>query len=188
MLNLMTKLDAVNKMLEAVWETPVSTLEVAGVGSVAMAKRILDETLTAVLLKGWAFNTERLTLQPALGGELFLPQNVLEVDSCEADKDRDVVQRGYQVYDRENNTYIFGKPLRVEIKFLFEFELIPQAARTYIAVLASRVFKAKYENSDLGTPTEEEVLALSALQNAEGETLDANMFTDSYSVASILCR
>jgi hypothetical protein len=58
MASLQTKLDAVNQMLEAVWESPVSTLEVSGIASVALAKRVLDESLRSIQSRGWHFNTD----------------------------------------------------------------------------------------------------------------------------------
>jgi hypothetical protein len=186
---LMTKLDAVNKMLESVWETPVSSLEVAGVGSVAMAKRILDEQSTNVQNEGWTFNTEdRVLLTPDINGEISLPSNTLEVDTVDEDADTDVVQRGTRLYNRGDHTFIFTKALYVRLKLLLDFEDMPQVVRSYVAIMASRVFKSKYENSEAGAATAEEVQALSNLRESEGQTGDFNMFTGSWSVANILER
>jgi hypothetical protein len=187
--SLTTKLDAVNLMLESVWEKPVSSLEVSGVGSVAMAQRFLDRTNISVQTRGWTFNTDpKLTLTPDVNGKIFPPANTLLVDSVDEDQDVDVVLRGTQLYNRTDNTFTFTKPLKVKLVTLYEFEQIPQSARTYIALMAARMFEAKYEKVAPTQATQEEVDALRTLEQNEADVADLNVFTDSYSVANILCR
>ena len=190
MATLMSKLDAVNKMLESVWEQPVSTLQVSGVASVAMAKRVLDETSTSVQSRGWAFNTEEnVTLQPDTDGYINIPNNTLEVDPMGDDRDVNGVQRGTRLYDRENHTFVFEDAVDVRLITLLEFEDLPQAARFYIAVMASRVFRDQYLQMQAPTaPSPVEVEALRDIEEHEGATNDSNMFTDSYSVACIIER
>jgi len=186
----MSKLDAVNKMLESVWEQPVSTLQVSGVASVAMAKRVLEETSTSVQSRGWAFNSEEnVTLTPDVEGNLYLPNGAIEVDPMGDSRDVDAVMRGTRLYDRENHTYAFTQPVDVRLITLLEFEDLPQAARFYIAVMAARVFRDKYlQMTTPAAPSPEEVEALRDLEEHEGATNDNNMFTDSWSVASIIDR
>lgn len=187
---LMSKLDAVNAMLEAVWVKPISTLEVSGVASVAMAKRILDKTSAAIQSRGWHFNTDRnLKLTPDVDGLMQLPTNTLFVDTDTNYADVDVAQRGNLLYDRDNHTFIFTKSLEVKLISLLEFEELPQVARQYIAVCAKRVFKDEWSHVESpSSPTMEELEARRALEQAEGDEGDYNMFTGSYSVANILDR
>ena len=187
---LMSKLDAVNAMLEAVWVKPISTLEVSGVASVAMAKRVLDKASAAIQSRGWHFNTDRnLTLSPDSEGFLQLPTNTLRVDSDTNSADVDVTQRGFRLYDRENHTFVFTKSVEVELVSLLEFEDLPQVARQYIAVFAKRIFKDEWSHAESpSTPTQEELEARRSLESAEGEEGDYNMLTDSWSVARILDR
>lgn len=201
-LALTTKLDAVNAMLESVWETPVSTLSVSGINSVAQAVRVLDRTTRAVLSRGWAFNTDKsitmaVTFDPladpvpgvAPTGTIPLPADTLHVDSVDEDKGRDVVQRDGMLYDRDNNTFLFDRPIKVKIIHLLDFESIPETARAYIAVAAARVFRDKWLQKDTpSNPTTDEMEALRDLEDAEADSGDYNMFTDAYSVASILER
>jgi hypothetical protein len=190
MASLQTKLDAVNQMLEAVWESPVSTLEVSGIASVALAKRVLDESLRSIQSRGWHFNTDLdLTLTPDVNGELALPANTLRVDSYGDDKDRDVAHRGTRLYDRDDHTYVFTKPIQVEIVYLLEFEECPQCVRTYVALMAERVFKDKFTAAAAPSPiTAEEMEALRNVEDQEAQQGDYNMLTGSWSVANILQR
>lgn len=188
-MTLLTKLAAVNAMLESVWESPVSTLEGPAVGAVAMARRTLEESSMTVQDTGWAFNTEDgVTLTPDVNGCISLPTNIMQVDSTQEDRCVDVIQRGTRLYNRGDHTYTFTKPIKVRKVTLLDFEEVPQSARMYIALMATRLFKARYNNEQAGAATPEEVRALANLQDAEGETGDYNMLTDSWSVASILER
>jgi hypothetical protein len=190
MASLQTKLDAVNQMLEAVWESPVSTLEVSGIGSVALAKRVLDESLRSILSRGWHFNTDLdITLTPDVNGEMSLPANTLRVDTYGVDKDRDVAHRGTRLYDRDNHTYVFTQALQAEIVYLLDFEECPQCVRTYVTLMAERVFKDKFTAAIQPSPiTPEEMEALRNVEDQEAQSGDYNMMTGSWSVANILQR
>ena len=187
---LMSKLDAVNAMLESVWERPISTLEVSGVASVAMAKRVLDKVSQSVQSRGWHFNTDtELPLTPDTDGFIQLPTNTLFVDTDGNSKDVDVAQRGFRLYDREEHTFVFTKSVTVKLISLFDWEDLPQVARMYIALSAARVFRDKWLQAEApSNPTAEEVEALRNLEEAEADSGDYNMFTDSWSVANILDR
>jgi hypothetical protein len=187
---LMSKLDAVNKMLESVWEQPVSTLQVSGVASVAMAKRVLDETTVSVQSRGWAFNTEEnIVLQPDVNQNIQLPNNALEVSPMGIDRDVQGVMRGTLLYDRENHTYAFTKSVNVRLITLLDFEDMPQVARFYVAVSAARVFRDQFQQKDTTSPpTQVEVEALRDVEENEGITDKANVFCGSYSVANIIDR
>jgi hypothetical protein len=189
-LTLMTKLEAVNAMLESVWETPVSTLEVSGVGSVAMAKRVLDKTSIIVQTRGWNCNTDHeLVLSPDSSGFINLGANCLHVDADGVDRLRRVVQRGTRLYDQENRTYVFTKTLSCKIVSYLDWDELPQALRSYISLMAARVFKDKWEHAEApSSPTQEEIEALRTVEENDADSRDNNMFSDSWSVASILER
>jgi hypothetical protein len=187
---LMTKLDAVNAMLESIWEQPVSTLEVSGVGSVAMAKRVLDKTSEIVQGRGWCFNTEEdLTLTPDVNGNVTLGPTVISCDTFGKDVAIDVVIRGQRLYNRKDHTFAFTAALNVRQVILLDFEDLPQVARAYVALMAARVFRDKWNQNDTPSAVSaEETEALRDMEDEEGVQGDLNMFTDSYSVANILCR
>ena len=50
------ELDAINEMLAAIGESPVTTLDEDGSADVANARRILNRINRQIQSKGWAFN------------------------------------------------------------------------------------------------------------------------------------
>lgn len=184
---ILSKIDAVNLMLEAIWESPVSTLDVSGVASVATAKRVLDETSRSVQTRGWAFNLEYdYPLGVDINGTIPVPLNALHV--APMDPTLPYVQRGYLLYDRGNHTFTFTDPVNVRLILLLEFEDLPDAARQYIAVMASRKFRARWHNESEGQATAEEIEALRNLEDTEADASDFNVLSGSWSVAKILQR
>jgi hypothetical protein len=188
MASTLTKLGAVNLMLEAIWEAPVASLEVAGLAQVATAKRILDQTSESVQSRPWGFNTEEdYTLVRDVNGKIPLPSNTLKVDAD--DTDVQVVMRGGYLYDKENHTLLFDEDVDVTITFLLEFEELPPPARRYVALVAARTFAAKWQNqSEPGQPTTEEIEALRNVESMEADEGDFNVFTGTWNVARILQR
>jgi hypothetical protein len=190
-LTLTTELAAVNLMLGAIAESPVSTLEDSGLADVATARAILSETSREVQARGWDFNSETNYPLPRDGDNYIpVPANVLRVDTTKEYREYDVVQRGFRLYDRKNHSYAFDKTLKVDIMFLLPFEELPEAARYYIAIRAARKFVDREQPSETGHryTQEDEDTALVTLKEAEGDTGDYNMLSGSYSVASILAR
>ena len=188
---LTTELEAVNTLLDAAGESPVSSLDSSGLADVAEAKKLLDEQSRLIQSPGWAFNTEYdYPLTPDVDGLINLPTNTLKVDADRTYQNIDVVQRGLRLYDRRNHTYSFTEPFRGTFVFLLGFSELPQAARHYITVKASRIYQARVLGSDsLHRFSEaEEMEALVAFKDAEGDSGDYNMLSGSWSVASILER
>lgn len=189
---LTSELEAVNTLLAAIGETPVSSLLVTDVADVADAKTKLDEVSREVQSKGWAFNTEeQYPLSRDVNGSITLPPNLLKMSLSRVDyPDIDVAQRGSRLYDKVGHTYIFTVDLKATAVFLLAWDDLPQAARHYIMVKAARSYQARNLGaSSLFQFTEaEEGEALANLKESEGETGRYNMLTDSYSVANILIR
>ena len=186
-----TDLEAVNIMLGTIGEAPVSTLEVSGLSDVAIAKQVLHELSRTIQTRGWHFNSEiDYPLSPTVDGFLLPPTNTLRIDVTKEYWDVDVVHRGTKLYDRINRTSVFTRELKFDLVLYLDFMDLPEAARNYITIRAARVFQRRI----LGSPElesytqDEESFALVNLLEAEGDTGDSNMFTGSYSVASIIER
>ena len=186
-----TELDAVNVMLSTIGEAPVSSLEVSGLTDVAIAKTILNETSKAVQSRGWHFNSEiNYELSPTVDGHLLPPTNTLRIDPTKLFGQYDVTHRGTKLYNREKHTYVFTDPIKFDLILMLAFDEMPEAARYYITIRASRIFQRRM----LGAETleqftaEEEGRALVVVQEAEGDTGDHNVLSGSHSVAGILGR
>jgi hypothetical protein len=186
-----TELDAVNTMLTTIGESPVSSLEVSGLTDVAIAKSVLREISRVVQSKGWHFNSEKdYPLSPTVDGYLIPPSNTIRIDTTKYHLDRDVIMRGSKMYDKDTRTYVFTDTLEFDLIVFLDFEELPEAARHYITIRASRVFQRRVLGSEAveAFTQDEEAHALAAMMEAEGDTGDANMLNGSYSVAYILER
>lgn len=185
-----TELEAVNDMLEAIWEAPVNSLESPVLDDVATAKRILDKTSREVQAKGWHFNTRINVTIPRdiITSKIPVPLNALRFDVSQDDS-RDVTQRGRFLYDRTNNTDVFTSDVKAEIVELLAWDDLPEFAKNYITVKAAMTFQETVLGAGQGRVKELEVMdALSTLKEAEGDTADHNILSDNYTAASILER
>lgn len=199
-------LEAVNLMLRAIGEVPTSTLVGGGENAdTEAAFAMLQQVSRDVQGRGWYFNTETMTLLPNGAGEIYLPENALDLDTAaetgfipgydsgDADADHSlagaftggtstVVMRGGRVYDKGRNTFKFPGALRLTLKLLLPFEELPQPARTYIALKAARQFT----NNGLASAeshriqVQDEQAALVALEQEDQANADYNLSTNSF--------
>jgi len=187
MATLTTKLDAVNTMLGYVTEAPVNSIAntTALPPSAALAKGVIDEVSREVQQDGWHFNTAQdYKLEANASNKFVLPDNVLQVDTV--DTTYDVVQRGTTLFDRKNYTDVFTEDeLKVNITFLLEYEELPEQARRYIALKASRMFANRLVGSREieALIYRDEIRAKAAMEEAEGNNSDRTIF-DNYDTAT----
>jgi hypothetical protein len=145
---LTTKLEAVNAMLGHVGETPVNSIVDTSALPVtaAIAVTVLDEASREIQSEGWHFNTENnVKLTPNAENQITLQNDVLELDT--ADISIDIVQRGSSLYDRKNNTTEFTGTVTVNLIRLLAWESLPETARRYITLRASRIFQSRVVGS-----------------------------------------
>lgn len=188
-----SELDAINIMLGTIGESPINSLDAAtGVVDAVTARSILAEVSVQVQEEGWHFNTENeYVLTPSLDtNEIYVPANVIEVDTSPYHREFDVSIRGNRLYDRGNKTYQFSKDLKCDMTILLEFNEMPQAARHYITIRAARVFQQRVVGSEtLGSFTEkDEARALRSMRRYEARTGDHNILTGNYSVMRVIDR
>jgi len=184
---LTSELEAVNTLLASIGESAVNSLSVTGLADLSAARRTLDEFSREVQLVGWHFNTEEdYPLPRDSKSHIYAPTNALKIILLD---DSGIVQRGLKLYNKTKHTDTFDKDLRATVVFLLPWDELPQVARHYIMVRASRVFQTRTLGSDtqFQFSAEEEMSALKALTEAEGETGNYNMFS-SMSYRSIMDR
>ncbi len=181
---LTSELEAVNTMLAAAGEAPVLSLALTGLLTLDRAIATLDETSRLVQSTGWSFNTEYdypLTRNGSL--EIPLPNNTLK---CDVDNDYASYKaqaRGLYLYNGKTRLNTFDRDLEATMVFLLGWDSLPQAARHYIMIRASRAFQGRDFGSDSADRFTEydEVQALLALQDYESATGNHNMIYDSWS-------
>ena len=189
MLSPTTELEAINTMLSTIGESPVNTVEDTGNVDVVIARQILNSVSREVQARGWHFNTEKdYTITPDSSGYLLLPTTVLKADTVSPDESTDVVVRGSKLYDRRNHTYCFTNAVKVDMLVLLTFAELPEVARNYITIRASRIFQERVVGSDTlqAFNSQDEARALVSLMDYESDTADFNILNDNYSVSRII--
>ena len=185
-----TKLEATNVMLTAIGESPVNTITSSTTTDVSIAIQILDNVSREVQSVGWHFNTDtNYLLAKNSSNQIVLPSNCLRVDNSHKDADLDLVERGRKLWDRENHTYTITKDIRVNITWFLEFTELPETARRYITIRAARIFQDRMLASETlhAFHQVDELSALSALKEHEGDTRDHSIF-DNYSTYRVIDR
>lgn len=190
-----TKLDAVNQMLASIGQTPLNTLDTAGIRDAAIAELSLDNTLREILSLGWDFNTDKsLALTSDVNDNYLVPSDALTIDPSEHWL-YDFVERDNagtrMMYDRDENTFtILKSPIDFDIVRAFAFETVPQTMRGYVAIRAARIFQANVIGSDIlfkYTQVHEND-AKYALKKAQRKGKDKNMFRAGTPTANIVNR
>lgn len=189
MLSPTTELEAINTMLSTIGESPVNAVEDTGNVDVVIARQILQSVSREVQARGWHFNTEiNYTITPDSEGYLVLPNTVLKVDTVYPDSSKDVVVRGSRLYDREKHTYVFTDAVKVDMTILLTFDELPEVARNYVTIRASRIFQERVVGSDTlhAFNSQDEARAMVSLMEYEADTADLNILSGNYSVYRIL--
>lgn len=189
-----TKLEAVNSMLSTIGEAPVNSLS-SGLVDAETAETVLNEVSRDVQSTGWNFNSEPdYTIAADSEGNVVLPSEIVRADLANSETKlrsakNEYVQRGNKMYDKIKHTFNIAKSLKLDVVVLLDFETLPEVARRYIAVKASRLFQERVVGSDTlsAMNRQDEQTALFALREMEGDNGDYNIFDD-YSTASVLDR
>ena len=135
-----TELSAVNSILGAIGQSPVTTLNYEN-PEVSFIYNILTEVNKDVQNEGWHFNTEyHIEARPEdVTKYITIPNNVLRYDITNGlkDKSRDVVTRNGRLYDLVNHTDEFTETLYLDLVTLYSFEDLPNVFQRYITYRAA---------------------------------------------------
>ena len=180
-----TQLEAVNSMLGHIGESPVNSIsDTSAVPvSVSVAIAALNEVSKDVQSEGWHFNTETGVKYSPTGGSITVPADIIQFDPI--DTSLDIVQRGATLFDRKNNTTTFTSDLTVNQMRLLDWDSLPEVARRYITLKASRVFQGRIIGSrELESLiARDEYVARANLLEADGSTSDRTIF-DNYDTSA----
>lgn len=132
-----TELEAVNMMLNYIGDPPVNSLDDIEETEAAVAYRLLNQTSREVQSHGHPWNTFFMELVPDESGTMTVPADALKA-VC---SDLRYMAMGGKVYDRQENTFTLTKlKLKFEIVRYLDWESLPEAARNFILLSASRLF------------------------------------------------
>ena len=178
-----TQLEAVNTMLSTIGEAPVNSLTGVLPLDASTAVNILNEVNREVQSAGWKFNTSwKVSLNRDVNNKLVVGADVLHIEFDhlrESKSSYDPVLRGNYLYNLAKESYIWDKDFEyVTVIYLLDFETIPEQARRYITIRASRI----YHDRTLGSQAihkyslTDELGALALLKQTEADTADHNIF------------
>ena len=187
-----TELEAVNELLAVIGESPVSTLSNDGFVDAVIAKDVLRRVSREVQSRGWSFNTlDDYPLLPDGSGQINLPANTLGYDqSARYDWQYNTIQRGTRVFDKKSKSFHFNEGITGSLKLFIGFDELPEPARNYITIRASRQFQRRMMGSDTleALTQEEETRALIELTTHDGDVNDYTMLSGHYDVGGIIDR
>jgi hypothetical protein len=183
------ELQAVNDMLAAIGESPVSSLEGDPNADVANCRRILAQVNREVQSKGWTFNIEEgAELLPDAFSKLieYLP-DYLRLTTSGGTL---YINRGGFVYDRTAKTDTFTNSIQVDLIRLKQFSEMPECFRSYIVAKASRRFNIRFFGAGEieGSLQDQENEAWASIQEYELDFGGFNMITGDSFVGGISNR
>lgn len=184
------ELAAVNDILAAIGEPPVSTLEGDANADVANARRILNKVNRSIQSRGWTFNIEEgVTLLPDVFSEM-IPYNTDYLSMLSNGGQSQYVNRGGYVYDRIARTDRFPGGIVVNLIRLREFDEMPECYRHLIVTKAARQFNSRFFGAPEvdGVLQEEEAEAKQACFEYELDYGNYNMLDGDSFVQGLLSR
>ena len=179
-IDLDTELSAVNSILGAIGQSPLTTLNFDN-PEVAMIFNLLRDANVDTQAEGSHFNTEKhVKFAIDANGKIAIGNDILSMDLHEnqAKRTHDLVRRAGFLYDKIDHTDVFTDDLTLDVVRLYNFEDLPVIFRRYITYRASRVAATKLvANPNLvKLLAQQEALARAALMEYECNQADHSMF------------
>ena len=138
-----TELSAVNSILGAIGQSPVTEIENAN-PEISFIYNILRDTNVDVQNEGWHFNTEKhIHLTPdGTTGKIEIASDILKMDMADGWSKRqyDVVRRGGYLYDKYDHTDDWDEltdGIDLDIVRLISYEDLPEVFKRYVIYKAA---------------------------------------------------
>ena len=179
-IDLDTELSAVNSILGAIGQSPLTTLNFDN-PEVAMIYNLLRDANVDTQAEGWHFNTEKhVKFAIDANGRIAIGNDILSMDlhDNQARRTSNLVRRNGFIYDKQDHTDVFTADLDLDVFRLYNFEDLPVIFRRYITYRASRVAATKLvANPQLvKLLAQQEALARAALMEYECNQAHHSMF------------
>ena len=143
--NAATELPAINQILMACGQAPVTTLDET-TPDVAIAYQPLLEVSREVQSEGWTFNKEEhVAVTPNSDNEIPILSNYLQIDLSQADAgDKNTIQKNGKLYDKQNHTAQWtAGAVDCDIVWLFDWVDLPRPIQDYITARASTITSSR---------------------------------------------
>ena len=146
----------------------------------------------SVQSQGWYFNREfDVTQTRDTNNKVPLDSNCVQAEASRPYQYlyQYTIRNGF-LYDLKNHTDVFDKDPMIDKVLIQQFEHLPEYARRYIVIKASRRFAARYIGADqlvkLANIDEQE--AHVQFEQADSRAMDANILKDEYNMNYIANR
>mgnify|MGYP003112402930 FL=1 len=139
-----TELSAVNAILGAIGQSPVTTIEEKDNPEIAIIYNLLRDSNIDVQAEGWHFNSEKhVTYTPdSTTGKIVIGNDILKMDVTEGWRKRvyDVVKRDGYLYDKYDHTDDWSDHTEILLDIIkaYSFDDLPTVFQRYIIARASR--------------------------------------------------
>ena len=147
-----TELSAVNSILGAIGQSPITTLNFEN-PEISLIYNLLKECNIDIQAEGWTFNKEEhVKYSPDSNKNVKLPSNVLQFSLHDGldNKSQRLIIRDGKVYDKVDHTDEFTADLSLDVLWLYKFEELPQVFRRYVIYCdSSRAAAQLVNNSQL---------------------------------------
>ena len=182
-IDLDTELSAVNSILGAIGQAPVTSL-VFDNPEISFIFNLLRDANVDTQAEGWHFNTERhVKYSPdSVTGKIAIANDVLQLDVSEGWSRRtyDVVKRSGYLYDKIDHTDDFSTidSIDLDVVKMYNYEDLPTVFKRYITYRASRQAATQLvANPNLvKLITQQESLARAAIMEYECNQGNHSMF------------
>ena len=182
-IDLDTELSAVNSILGAIGQAPVTSL-VYDNPEIAFIYNLLRDANVDTQAEGWHFNTElHVRYTPdSVTGKIAIANDVLQLDVSEGWSRRtyDVVKRSGYLYDKIDHTDDFSTITSIDLDVvkMYNYEDLPTVFKRYITYRASRQAATQLvANPNLAKLiTQQESLARAAIMEYECNQGNHSMF------------
>ena len=175
-----TELSAVNNILGAIGQSPLTTLNFDN-PEVSFIYNLLRDANVDTQAEGWHFNTEKhIKYSPDTNGKIAIGDDILSMDlnDNEARRTYNLVRRNGFLYDKQDHTDVFTSDIDLDVVRLYLFEDLPIVFRRFITYRASAAAATQLvANPNLvRLLTNQAGLARAALQEYECNQGDHSMF------------
>ena len=179
-IDLDTELSAVNNILGAIGQSPLTTLNFDN-PEVSFIYNLLRDANVDTQAEGWHFNTEKhIKYSPDTNGKIAIGDDILSIDlnDNEARRTYNLVRRNGFLYDKQDHTDVFTSDIDLDVVRLYLFEDLPIVFRRFITYRASAAAATQLvANPNLvRLLTNQAGLARAALQEYECNQGDHSMF------------
>ena len=177
-----TELSAVNNILGAIGQSPLTTLNFDN-PEVSFIYNLLRDANVDTQAEGWHFNTEKhIKYSPDTNGKIAIGNDILSMDAHDNHirREYNLVRRNGFLYDKQDHTDDFSTidSIDLDVVRLYNFEDLPIVFRRFITYRASAAAATQLvANPNLvRLLTNQASLARAALQEYECNQGDHNMF------------